>query len=266
MKESFLRHTIGFDEYITGNRFIDICEASDAIFCKTDFLGSFTNLQCKVFLTHNSDYHINESVFEQGPTTQYWLMQNKDIEQDSLISLPIGLENMRLRTHGKAQNGLFSSQIPGAMEKALLIDKLATHDIPKTQLVYMNFNTQTHSSRPAIWDTLCNKEWVTKTQKIPMQQFYFDIASHKFIISPRGNGVDCHRTWEALYLRTIPIVKRSVHMDEFSDLPIYFIDKWEDLCYVELEKYYNKVKDSLFDLDKMKISWWREFINEKLSE
>jgi hypothetical protein len=54
-------------------------------------------------------------------------------------------------------------------------------------------------------------------------------------------------------------------MNEFSDLPIYFVDNWEDLCYVKLEEYYKKVESSLFDLGKMKISWWRDLINEKLS-
>ena len=38
--EKFLEHQIGFDEYITGNRFIDICEESGATFCKTDYLPS----------------------------------------------------------------------------------------------------------------------------------------------------------------------------------------------------------------------------------
>ena len=267
MKEDFLRHTIGLNEYITGNRFIDICEQSiGATFCKTDFLGSFTDLSFKVFITHNSDYHIDENVFKHGPQHNYWLMQNKDIEGSNLISIPIGLENMRLRKEGQAQNGLFSSQITGAMEKAILIDKIASHDIPKQKLVYMNFNVQTYPTRQQIWNLFEEKEWVTKTKDLSTQQLYHDIAAHKFIISPRGNGTDCHRTWEALYLHTIPIVKRSTHMNEFTDLPIYFIDKWEDLCYVELEEYYNNIKDTLFDLSKMKISWWRQFVNEKLSE
>jgi hypothetical protein len=199
MKESFLKHNIGFDEYITGNRFIDICEDSEAVFCKTDFIRNYTNSECRVFVTHNSDYHIDDTVVTYGPKNQHWFMQNKDVPGDNLISIPIGLENMQLRTQEKAQKGLFSSQIDGALEKALLIDKLASYEMPKTHLAYMNFNKQTHASRNATWNSLCEKEWITKADRVPMQQFYFDVASHKFIISPRGNGVDCHRTWEALY-------------------------------------------------------------------
>ena len=91
-----------------------------------------------------------------------------------------------------------------------------------------------------------------------------DLASHKFVFSPRGNGVDCHRTWEALYLRTIPIVKKSTHMKEFEDLPIFFVDNWEEVCYTNLEQFYYKVKNNLYDLSKMKISYWKNLINEKL--
>ena len=98
-----------------------------------------------------------------------------------------------------------------------------------------------------------------------MEKFYFDIAQHKFVFSPRGNGVDCHRTWEALYLRTIPIVKKCRHMKEFEDLPIFFVDNWSSPCYNKLNDFYEKVQDKLYDLDKMKISYWRKRINEKLS-
>ena len=35
-------------------------------------------------------------------------------------------------------------------------------------------------------------------------------AHFAFVASPSGNGLDCHRTWEALLLRSIPIVKVSV--------------------------------------------------------
>ena len=129
----------------------------------------------------------------------------------------------------------------------------------------MNFNTSTHYSRQSVWQAFEDKNWVKKTSNLQLQKFYFDLAAHKFVISPRGNGVDCHRTWEALYLRTIPIVKRSTHMDEFSDLPIFFVNDWSEVCYNELEKFYDRVENELFNLDKMKLSYWRRVISEKLS-
>jgi len=66
-------------------------------------------------------------------------------------------------------------------------------------------------------------------------------------------------------LRTIPIVRRSLHMDEFSDLPIYYVDDWNEISYTKLNEYYEKAEGSLFDLSKLRISAWRKYINERLS-
>lgn len=267
MKENFLEHTIGIKDYITGNRFIDICEKSDATFCKTDYISQFKDKDEDVFITHNSDYHINKNIYPLGPRCNLWLAQNKDIDAENIQSIPIGLENMQLRTHSSARFGTYSSEVKGAVQKAILIDKYASYGMQKDTLVYMNFNIQTYpNERSLVWDLLSPHEWVTNTEKLSLQKFYFDLASSKFVISPRGNGVDCHRTWEALYLKTIPIVKRSLHMNDFCDLPIYFIDDWSELSYNKLNEYYEKVEDSLFDLDMMRISWWEQHINERLSQ
>ena len=34
------------------------------------------------------------------------------------------------------------------------------------------------------------------------------LLNYMFVICPEGNGIDTHRMWEALYLRTIPIIKK----------------------------------------------------------
>lgn len=260
--EKFLKHQIGIDEYITGNRFIDICEETGATFCKTDFIPQFINKPVKVFVTHNSDYPItSQMVHDYAPKTTCWLAQNKEIESPGIHSIPIGLENMILRTTAAARGGQFSSEVPGALQKAELINRINSLGLAKHGDVYMNFNINTSPlERQEVWDRFSAEPWVTATKKLTLEQFYFDLASYKFVISPRGNGVDCHRTWEALYLRTIPIVKRSTHMNGFSELPIYCVNNWEDLEYNKLMDFYEKVETELFDLSKLKISAWKEAI------
>lgn len=50
-----------------------------------------------------------------------------------------------------------------------------------------------------------------------------------FEASPRGNSIDCHRTWEALILRSIPIVK-SCEMDAIYDgLPVAIVTDWNEV-------------------------------------
>jgi len=111
-----------------------------------------------------------------------------------------------------------------------------------------------------------NENWVTNKQNVPWKKYYDGIASHKFVISPRGNGVDCHRTWEALYLRTIPIVKESICMNEFRDLPILFVKNWEEISYNYLYEKYEEMSSKFYDLSKMKISYWEKIIKECINE
>jgi hypothetical protein len=56
-------------------------------------------------------------------------------------------------------------------------------------------------------------------------------AQYRFIASPPGNGEDCHRTWEALYLRSVPIVIRSPMTEQFHalGLPLWLVDSYDEL-------------------------------------
>lgn len=52
-----------------------------------------------------------------------------------------------------------------------------------------------------------------------------------FEVSPQGNGLDCFRTWEALLLGTIPIVRHSALDLLFQDerLPVVIVESWQEI-------------------------------------
>lgn len=87
-------------------------------------------------------------------------------------------------------------------------------------------------------------------------EFY---SSHVFGISPRGNGLDCHRTWEMIYFGMIPIVKSSSLDPLYADLPVVIVKQWEDVCELDLNAVYESirgkmpVRDDIFTLE-----WWLE--------
>ena len=33
-------------------------------------------------------------------------------------------------------------------------------------------------------------------------------AEYKFVISPRGNSIDCHQTWEMILIGVVPVMRR----------------------------------------------------------
>jgi hypothetical protein len=61
-----------------------------------------------------------------------------------------------------------------------------------------------------------------------------------FIPSPAGNGLDCHRTWEALYLGCVPVILKNEFCGDKS-WPILIVDDWDELIRqdkVELSRIY----------------------------
>jgi hypothetical protein len=51
----------------------------------------------------------------------------------------------------------------------------------------------------------------------------------QYVLSPPGNGPDCHRTWEALYLGATPIVHRKSWPFLDYDIPVLVIDSWDKI-------------------------------------
>lgn len=54
-------------------------------------------------------------------------------------------------------------------------------------------------------------------------------ASFPFVLSLAGNGLDCHRTWEALYLGSIVVTKSSPLDPLYAALPVVIVEDMEEL-------------------------------------
>ena len=70
-------------------------------------------------------------------------------------------------------------------------------------------------------------------RRITFEEHCRRMSSCKFVASPPGNGLDCIRTWEALYQGVIPIVKRSPLDPLFNRLPVLIVDRWTDLFFLD---------------------------------
>lgn len=91
--------------------------------------------------------------------------------------------------------------------------------------------------------------------------YYSQIASHRFTLSPEGFGVDTYRTWESLYLGSIPIVTRSTAMSPFTDLPILFIDDYDELSEGHLERCWEDMSRRSYDFSRLlKSHYLRHFL------
>jgi hypothetical protein len=75
-------------------------------------------------------------------------------------------------------------------------------------------------------------------------------------VSPHGNGLDCHRTWEALALGCIVIVKTSGLDPLHIGLPVLIVKEWSEICKELLEETIQKFQKKPFNYSKMTLDYW----------
>jgi hypothetical protein len=90
---------------------------------------------------------------------------------------------------------------------------------------------------------------------------YLDsIYNHKFVVSPQGNGIDTHRTWEPLYMGSIPIEKRNLNNRFYTDLPICFVDDWGQLTKNFLDSEFDRITSREWNLKMLTFEYWKNKI------
>ena len=94
---------------------------------------------------------------------------------------------------------------------------------------YINHNDNSHGERKGLKDLFRN--WATvEDQRVDYTNFLLNLARHKFVLCPRGNAIDCHRNWEVLYMKRVPVMKRDSYLEElFKNYPVLFVDKYSDI-------------------------------------
>ena len=108
----------------------------------------------------------------------------------------------------------------------------ALNSDPKpTKLLYINHAEHTNiSERGNIREMFANKSFATISPRVDYPEYCRMIQAHKFMICPEGNAVDCHRNWEVLLLKRVPIMKRNSYLEEcYKDYPILWVDDYADV-------------------------------------
>ena len=106
----------------------------------------------------------------------------------------------------------------------------------KRDLCYANFNIRTNRKhRVPIWNKMVELGWVDVRSSLTTEEYIDDLFSYKYVVCPKGNGIDTMRMWETLYCGAIPIVPRSGVSSHFNHiLPIVEVDHWNlDKEYLE---------------------------------
>ena len=85
---------------------------------------------------------------------------------------------------------------------------------------------------------------------------YFSILpSYKFVISPEGNGIDCHRTYEALIAGCIPVLERNPLTEEkYKGCPVLWTVDYSEITEEYLNKKYAEMIGQTYDFSCLFLS------------
>lgn len=210
-----------------------------------DFFNKFFNHlnDNTVIVTHNSDECVDGRYIEylNSSKIKKWFCQNRYITHEKLFSLPIGVAN---------------SQWPhGNMET---IKKVSSKNNKKEFLVYKNYDIGTNINKRTVINNITNRNGIQMDRNRTFEEYLDTISKSLFVISPPGNGVDCHRIWECLSLKTIPVVEDHECFNQYKHLPILFIKDWNEVTIEFLRK--NTEMINMFDnkINELDLNYWRQ--------
>ena len=118
------------------------------------------------------------------------------------------------------------------------------------------------------YDDFMTKEGYSVGESIPMENYISSLTEHKFCVSPQGNGIDCHRHYETILTKGIPIIQipneeysnkrwgTNSYMEKYEDLPVIWTRHFRDLKQEYLEEKYLEFLEKEFDFEKMNLSYW----------
>ena len=137
-----------------------------------------------------------------------------------------------------------------------IILEMMNIDIDINNLLYINHNISTNKERVGLSDLFIDEKWVNvNSDRVDYKTFLTKIKETKFMICPVGNAIDCHRNWEVLYMRRVPIMKKNDYLIKlFSGFPVLFVDEYSDVTEELLIVNDNLYQDALnLDLDKLNL-------------
>jgi hypothetical protein len=234
-------------DWVQGEKFKGIANGETIFYCHTHdislFLKGMFSHAPYTLITHNSDHCVD---IPAPSNVLRWYSQNVNIIDPKIESLPIGIENNEW-----------------SPEKQKIMLQTMQEKVHIRNFAYLNHSISTNKERKGIYTLFENKPWVTavygKNGK-GFREYIQNVRNHLFTFCPEGNGIDTHRTWEVLYMGRIPIEKRNINNQFHIDLPICFVEDWEEVDLSFLSKELERIKSGKWNWQKLTFDYWKNKI------
>lgn len=194
-----------------------------------------------------------------------WCSQNNTIQyHPKIIQVPLGLDyhvvyvNKNLQKFAKMIDG----NTPFEQEK-YLIDVINNSKpfYERINKIYVNFdvNADRFGQRKTCLKDIDPSLLAIYQERLKRTKTWINTTKYAFVISPYGNGMDCHRHWEALILGSILIIKSKEFIKLFEDLPVLIVNDWKDINQKLLDDTIQIFKTRTFNYEKLTLEYWKKY-------
>ncbi|MDE3045943.1 MAG: hypothetical protein KGJ02_04795 [Verrucomicrobiota bacterium] len=230
-----------------------LAKGRSTIFVSGEMLGKFFEKMHPhirfpyILITHNTDNPAPGAYrkFLEDPKIVAWFAQNQDAAHQKLHGIPIGLENRQWN--------------PSNVE---ILERVKAQKRPKMHLLYCNFSpTSYRAERVAVYEQFSGAPYCLVSERKNYEAYVEDLASSKFVLSPRGNGLDTHRMWETLYVESFPVVKSSTLDTLYEGLPVLIVRDWAEVTEEFLQQKYEEMSHQTFSFEKLYTDFWFRWID-----
>ena len=192
----------------------------NALMARSDLLDLCSNFPQMKFIifTNLEDTPIDDFILNKIPENVACISAvNAITHNDKVIPAPYGVQRKMTPDDDRIE------QLTEWME-------FDNKDNPNN-LLYVSHNESSNARRLGIKNLFYDKDWAeVNEQRVGYHTFLSNLSNSKFMICPIGNAIDCHRNWEVLYMRRVPVMARDPYLEKlFENYPVLFVDKYSDV-------------------------------------
>lgn len=228
--------------------------SSHIVFCRSDLAHELSRLSLingprRTLIAGNSDHDFTALTQLPHNGFESFYLQNSLISNGkNIFTLPIGIENLSIGINGLPNN--------------LKVTK--DWNSRSTKVMVGPFSP-THTEREELLKVAERETKVFEVIKVSLspKRFAQEMNEYKFVACPRGNGIDTHRFWEALYRGSVPIVIASKWSKsiKYLDLPLIEVSNWAEAGNA-IKEFANQSPPRLpSELKSLWLPYWKNLLN-----
>jgi len=172
-----------------------------------------------ILITHIGDATITQDLFDKiDDKLIKWYGINVEYSHQKIVPLPLGIENKHFFVNG----------IPA------LFNYVRRKTVAKRNKIFYGFTVAAHPTErgAALKNIQMNPHGETVTTWRGFLFYLLILNTYKLVLSPPGSSEEGHRTWDTMYIGSVPIVKSSITTEYFKSIgvPLITIEDWQELA------------------------------------